>query len=81
MRDFSMDYKIDELVKENIRLENKLANSLNKIHEYADIIKELENYIRFYQMKVNGFNDNEVKEELKDIHEKKWLGKFAVNHR
>lgn len=81
MRDFSIDYKVDELIRENIRLQCDLTGALNKIHEYADMIKELEDYIRFYQMRVSGLNDNEVKEELKDILTKKWRGKFAVNQR
>jgi hypothetical protein len=81
MREFSKDYKLDELVKKNIELEYELTNALNKIHEYGDMIKELEDYIRFYQIRVNGMNKHEIKEELKDIHEKTWKGKLAVRNR
>lgn len=81
MKDFSIDYKHEQLVRENIELKNELTNALNKIHEYGDMIKELEDYIRFYQIRVNGMSGFEVNEELKDIHEKTWHGKLAVRTR
>ncbi|MDU1069911.1 MULTISPECIES: hypothetical protein [Clostridium] len=81
MKDFSIDYKHEQLVRENIELKNELTNALNKIHEYGDMIKELEDYIRFYQIRVNGMSDAEFKEELKDIHDETWLGKLGLRNR
>lgn len=81
MRDFSIDYKLDKLTKENENLKYELKKLVLEKLQYVDKIKELEEYIRFYRMKVNGMSEVEADEELKDIHEKTWLGKFGVKNR
>lgn len=81
MRDFSIDYKLDKLTKENRKLKYELKKVVLERHQYVDKIKELEEYIRFYRMKVNGMSEVEANEELKDIHEKTWKGKLAIRNR